>query len=137
MNNTTLIGRITQDITLKTTDSGYTLAKFFLAVDKGLSKEKRQAFEAEGRPTADFIPCIAWGQQAETLKQYTKKGDRLGVVGHVETGRYTDKEGVTRYTFNVRVHSFQFLESASSEDTPAPQQEAQGYNTYDMDEIPF
>lgn len=55
MNNVVLIGRITRDLELRYLQNGIAVTKFNLAVDKGLSKEKKQELEAQNKPTADFM----------------------------------------------------------------------------------
>ena len=135
MNQVSLIGRLTQDVAYSQTVDGTLMTKFILAVDKGMNKEKKKQAEAAGRATADFIPCILWGKGAEILSQYTKKGDRLGITGSIDTGKYVDKDGNTRYTYDVKVQNFQFLESSHRtipETTPDG-----GFFPTDADEIPF
>lgn len=77
MNNVILTGRITKDLELKYTQNGKAYCRFSLAVDKGMSKEKKQQAEAKGQATADFINCVAWGTTAETLQKYTAKGTKI------------------------------------------------------------
>lgn len=114
MNCVSLIGRLTKDVDLRTTKSGTSVAGFILAVDKGLSKQKRDEAEQSGSPTADFVSCQAWGKTAELLAKYCKKGSRIGLVGRIQTGSYQDKEtGKTVYTTDVVADRIEFLESAN------------------------
>lgn len=114
MNCVSLIGRLTKDVDIRKTKSGTSVAGFILAVDKGLSKQKRDEAEQAGRPTADFISCQAWGKTAELLAKYCKKGSRIGLVGRIQTGSYQDKEtGKTVYTTDVVADRIEFLESAN------------------------
>ena len=101
MNNVTLIGRLTSEPDLRATQSGQSVASFTLAVDKSLSKQKKQEMEANGQPTADFILCQAWGKTAELIEQYSAKGKRLGVVGRIQTRNYKDAAGVVKYITEV------------------------------------
>lgn len=123
MNNFIGTGRLTKDIDLKTTKNGTSFAGFILAVDKGLSKQKRDEAEQAGRPTADFISCQAWGMTADLLSQYCGKGSKIAVEGRIQTGSYQDKEtGKTVYTTDVAASRVEFLDSksTSSQDDRVP-----------------
>ncbi|WP_262123412.1 single-stranded DNA-binding protein [Anaerococcus sp. Marseille-Q5996] len=114
MNCVSLIGRLTRDLNLRQTKSGTAVVGFNLAVDRGLSKAKRDEAEQNGSPTADFISCQAWGVTAELLAKYCKKGSRIGLVGRIQTGSYQDKEtGKTVYTTDVVADRIEFLDSAN------------------------
>lgn len=109
------IGRLTKDINLRTTKSGKSFAGFIMAVDKGLSKQKRDEAEQAGRPTADFISCQAWGMTADLLSQYCGKGSKIAIEGRIQTGSYQDKEtGKTIYTTDVVADRVEFLDSRST-----------------------
>lgn len=114
MNCVSLIGRLTKDVDIRKTKSGTSVAGFILAVDKGLSKQKRDEAEQTGRPTADFISCQAWGVTADLLSQYCGKGSKIALEGRIQTGSYQDKEtGKTVYTTDVVADRIEFLESAN------------------------
>ncbi len=70
MNICILIGRLTRDPEIRYLQSGTAVAQFTLAVDKQLSRDKKQEFEAQGKPTADFIRIVAWGKLAENCANY-------------------------------------------------------------------
>lgn len=114
MNCVSLIGRLTRDLNLRQTKSGTAVVGFNLAVDRGLSRAKRDEAEQNGSPTADFVSCQAWGKTAELLAKYCKKGSRIGLVGCIQTGSYQDKEtGKTVYTTDVVADRIEFLDSAN------------------------
>ena len=92
MNNVILNGRLVNDIELRFTKEGLALGKGSIAVDKGLSKEKKQEFEALGKPTADFINFSFFGGQAEFLANYTEKGARILLRGRIQTSTYKDQQ---------------------------------------------
>lgn len=98
MNKIMLIGRLTKDIDLKKTQSGMSVARFTLAVNR-MKKEE-----------ADFISCVVFDKRADTMVQYLGKGSLVGIEGHLQTGSY-DKNGVRVYTTDVIVDGFDFLES--------------------------
>ena len=114
MNSVSLMGRLTRDPELRyTANTQMANARFVVAVNRKLSKEKRQEAENNGYPTADFISCIAWGKTAENIANYFKKGNRISITGHIQTGSY-EKDGQKIYTTDVVVDSFDFVESNSS-----------------------
>lgn len=133
MNNVALTGRITKDLELKYTQNGKAYCRFTLAVDRGLSKEKKQEAEANGQPTVDFINCIAWGTTAEVLNKYTAKGKKILVNGSIETGSYTVQDGSKRYTTDVLVNRAEILEFADNNNTNSQDTRAFGQ----FDEMPY
>lgn len=133
MNNVGLTGRITKDLELKYTQNGKAYCRFTLAVDRGLSKEKKQEAEANGQPTADFINCVAWGATAETINRYTAKGKKVLVYGSIETGSYTTQDGSKRYTTDVLVKRIEILEFADNNNTNSQDTKAFGQ----FDEMPY
>ena len=104
MNYVSLLGRLTRDVEVTYTQSGKAYTRFSLAVSRGTSN----------RDEVDFINCIAWEKRAETISQYFKKGSRILVQGRITTGSY-EKNGETRYTTDVVVNNFDFIETKSSE----------------------
>lgn len=83
------------------------IARISLAVDR--------KFKQEGQPTADFINCIAFGKTAEVIEKYVVKGTKIAVVGHIQTGSYTNKDGQKVYTTDVVIDELEFCESRSSQ----------------------
>ena len=128
MNSVSLMGRLTRDPELRyTANTQMANARFVVAVNRKLSKEKRQEAENNGYPTADFISCVAWGKTAENIGNYFKKGNRIAITGHIQTGSY-EKDGQRIYTTDVVVDSFDFVESNSSSKTNTNQENtAQDY----------
>lgn len=138
MNSVSLIGRITRDIELKTTSSGMSYAKFNLAVDRGLSNEKRKEAITNGYPTADFINIVVWGKQAENCGKYTQKGSQIGVQGRIQTGSY-DKNGVTIYTTEVVADRIEFLSKINNNNSKTTNSEDEFFYDVDLgkESIPF
>lgn len=143
MNNVVLTGRIAKDLELKYTQNGKAYCRFTLAVDRGMSKEKKQEAEANGQPTVDFINCVAWGKVAETINRYTAKGKKILVNGSIETGSYTAQDGSKRYTTDVLVNRIEILEFADSNNTnsqdtrPFGQFDEMPYQEATNEDIPF
>lgn len=114
MNSVFMIGRLVKDPQVRKTQSGQSVCGFVLAVDKGLSKAKRDEAEQAGRPTADFPTCQAWGTSADLLERYCHKGSKIAIEGRLQTGSFEDKDTVkTVYTTDVVVSRLEFLESKS------------------------
>ena len=107
MNNVSLIGRLTADPELKTTQSGINTVRFSIAVDRQYAKqgEERQA---------DFINIVAWRQTAEFICRYFSKGQRIALTGRIQTGSYTDRDGNKRYSFDVLAENVEFCEKKNS-----------------------
>lgn len=125
MNNVVLIGRLTRDPELRyTAQSSSAMCTFTLAVDRGLSREKRQEMEAKGQPTADFIRIIAWGKTAELCGNYLQKGLQTAVQGRIQTGSYTNQQGQRVYTTDVVADRIEFIEWPD-------QRRSQGYQGQD------
>lgn len=109
MNTAIILGRLTRDPDIKVSQSGMTIARFTLAVNRGYKKDQKQE--------ADFISCVAFGKTAEAIGNYVYKGQRLLVEGRIQTGHYTDKNGETRYTTEIAVNRSEFVEKRSESST--------------------
>ena len=70
----------------------------------------------EDEQTADFISCVAFGKIAEFLEKFDKKGVKFIVEGRIQTGSYTNKDGVKVYTSDVVVENMEFAESKGTND---------------------
>lgn len=110
MNSVNLIGRLARDPELRFIPaSGVAVTKFTLAVDKELSKDKKQEAISQGKPTADFINITVFGKQAENCANYLSKGGQCAVHGRITTGSYTAQGGEKRYSTSVLVDRIEFL----------------------------
>ena len=103
LNNTVLMGRLTADPELKHTQSGNAVVRFTLAVERSYAKSGEQ------RQT-DFIDVIAWRSTAEFVSRYFQKGMLVAVQGSIQTGSYTDREGIKRKSFDVVASQVHFAE---------------------------
>lgn len=108
MNKVILIGRLTKNPELRTTNSGISSTKFTIAVNR---RFKNDAGDYE----ADFITCTAWKQTAEFISRYFTKGQMIVAEGNLRTGSYQDKNhpDVTHYTTEVFVDNAEFCGSKS------------------------
>ena len=147
MNNVVLIGRLTRDPELRyIPGSGTAVSTFSMAVDKGLSREKKQEMESKNQPTADFIRIVVWGKMGENCANYLAKGRLVGVQGRIQTGSYDDKDGKKVYTTEVVASNVEFLEwgdSNKSSDSNNSNSNSdfgggvEGFHPSNNDDIPF
>lgn len=81
----------------------------------------------DGQQSADFINCIAFGKNGEFAEKYLRKGTKLAIVGHIQTGSYTNRDGQKVYTTDVVVDEQYFAESksANQQNAGGPQSTAQ------------
>ena len=107
INNVVLVGRMTRDAELRYTQSNKAVASVKLAVNRRFKSEN-------GEREADFINCILWGQQAENLANWCKKGALIGVTGRIQTRNYENQQGQRVYVTEVIAESFQVLENKNS-----------------------
>lgn len=128
MNKVVLIGRLTNDIELRYTNTQAAVASFALAINRGKDRDGNDR-------GADFPRCIAFNRTAETLSKYSKKGGRVAVEGHIQTGSYKKQDGSTAYTTDIIVDHFEIIDWADS-GNKNPQYPA-GFDTINDDDCPF
>ena len=128
MNKCIGIGRLTGEPEISKANSGTTIARYRLAVNR--------QFKRDGQPEADFLNCVVFGKGAEFAEKYLHKGMRIAVEGSIQTGSY-EKDGVKRYTTDIMVDRQEFVESkGASAEKPAAQD---GFVEVDLDsdDLPF
>lgn len=127
MNSVNLTGRFTRDPDVRYTESGTSIARFTLAVDR--------RFKQENGPQADFVGCIAFGKTAEFVEKYFFKGMKMELSGRIQTGSYVNKDGVTVYTTDVVAEAVGFAESkaATQGHSAADNQQGGGFGSPDSD----
>ena len=104
MNKVILIGRLTKDPEVRYTQGQeqMAIARYTLAVDRRSRRDAEQ--------TADFISCIAFGKNGEFAEMYLRKGTKIAISGHIQTGSYTNKDGAKVYTTDVVIDEQEFAE---------------------------
>ena len=109
MNKVILIGRCTRvpEVRYSQGENATAVARYTLAVDR--------QFKRDGDQSADFINCIAFGKRGEFAEKYLRKGTKIAVVGRIQTGSYTNKDGQKVYTTDVIVDEHEFVESKASQ----------------------
>lgn len=142
------MGRLTRDPDVRYSqgENATAVARYILAVDR--------KFKREGEATADFINCVAFGRNAEFAERYLAQGVKILICGHIQTGSYTNRDGVKVYTTDVVVDEQEFAESkkasangsqaAPAENRATAAQESAGSDGFmnvpdgiDEDELPF
>lgn len=144
MNKVILMGRLTRDPEVRYSQgaTATAIARFSIAVDR--------RFKRDGEPDADFINCVAFGRTGEFIERYGHKGTKFVVEGRIQTGSYTNKDGVKVYTTEVVVENQEFAESKNAQGnggyanagqsaSPAPMPADDGFmNIPDgIEELPF
>ena len=114
MNKVILMGRLTRDPEVRYSqgESATAIARYTLAVDRRFNRNNDEN-------SADFIGCVAFGRSAEFAEKYLRKGTKVVVTGRIQTGSYTNKDGVKVYTTDVVVEDQEFAESKASSDSYA------------------
>ncbi len=111
MNKVILMGRLTRDPEVRYTqgENQMAIARYTLAVDRRFNRSN-----GNDENTADFIPCVAFNKAGEFAEKYFRKGTKIAVSGRIQTGSYTNKDGVKVYTTEVIVDDQEFAESKNS-----------------------
>ena len=126
MNKVVLVGRLTAKPELRYTPQNTAYTRFTVAVNRNFTS-------TDGKREADFINVVAWRKQAETISKYFDKGNLIALEGRLQTGSYDDKDGNKRYTVDVALDNFEFVESkaareassnVSNNDTPYDYEES-------------
>ena len=102
------MGRLTRDPDVRYSqgETPLAIARYTLAVDR--------RFKRNGEQDADFINCVAFGRTAEFAEKYLRQGVKIAVTGRIQTGSYTNKDGVRVYTTDVVVEEQEFAESKAA-----------------------
>ena len=103
INNVVLVGRLTRDPELKTTNSGTSVCSFTIALD---NRQKNP----DGTKSTSFIPCTAFQQAADNMSKFLKKGSLVGIVGRLNQRSYLNKDNIKVTVIEVLCDSVQFLE---------------------------
>ena len=118
MNSVCLMGRLTGDPELKTTQSGVSVTSFSVAVDRAYRSK-------DSERQTDFINCVAWRQTAEFISRYFRKGQRIALQGSLQSRKYTANDGSQRTVYEVVVDNAFFCESKAGNAAGAPSYDSQ------------
>lgn len=141
MNKVFLIGNLTRDPELFETNSGTSICRFSIAVNRPYT-------DGNGEKQTDFFNCTAWRGLADNIACYCKKGNKVAVSGSIQIRNYEDDQGLQRTAVDVIVQDCEFLTSPKRDSgntapesvpqlRPAPARKVQ-MSTFDDDgDIPF
>lgn len=151
MNKVFLIGNLTKDPEMRSTQSGVAVCNFTIAVNRRFKKEN-------GEQETDFLNVVAWRQLAELCAKYLAKGRKVAVTGNIQTRTYEAKDGSKRTTWDIVADEVEFLTpqnqqrstqsepgaytTAASKDSgtayaPQPHNDFGGFTQVDDEELPF
>ena len=133
MNKVILIGNLTKDPELATTNSGISVCRFTLAVTRNFAN-------SEGEREADFLDIIVWRGQAENCHKYLRKGSKCAVVGSIQKRSYDAQDGTKRYVTEIIAESVEFLNSRNSgesQENVEDKKEVAELEPIDDDTLPF
>lgn len=138
LNHITIMGRLTRDPEIRTTQGGKSVANFSLAVDRDFKDQN-------GEKSTDFIDVVAWGNTADFVSRYFTKGRMAVVDGRLQMRDWTDKDGNKRRSAEVVANNVYFGDSKQSDSSntapaySAPAAPAQEYNELSGDDgdLPF
>ena len=102
------MGRLTRDPEVRYSqgENQTAIGRYTLAVDR--------RFKRDGEQSADFISCVCFGKSAEFAEKYFRQGLKITISGRIQTGSYTNKDGMKVYTTDVVVEEQEFAESKAS-----------------------
>ena len=128
MNKVVLMGRLTRnpDVRYSQGEKATCVARYTLAVNR--------RFHREGEQDADFINCVAFGKQGEFAEKYLKQGTKIVISGRIQTGSYTNRDGVKVYTTDVVIEEQEFAESKKAAETSSTPQNTQGVKSNPEDD---
>lgn len=130
MNKVFLVGNLTKDPELATTNSGVSVCRLTIAV-------QRRFANSEGEREADFFNIITWRNQADICNKYLKKGSKIGVVGVLQNRSYEAQDGSKRYVTEITADEVEFLSTKQSADELAKKEEVTKLQPIDDDTLPF
>ena len=102
MNRIHLIGNLTRDPEFSETAAGVAVCKFSIAVGRAYADQN-------GEKQTDFFNCTAWRQTADAVARYTKKGNKIAVIGSMQSRAYEDRQGVKKTVWEVQISEIEFL----------------------------
>ena len=130
MNKIILVGRLTKDPEIRSTNSGFQAANFTVAVNRRFKNK-------EGGYDADFLPCVAYRQTADFIGKFFKKGSLIGLEGSVQTRNYDAQDGTKRYVTEVIVDNAEFVGGKNeTSNTPSNDSYVDAPASDPIDEIP-
>lgn len=137
LNEIILHGRLTADPELKNTNSGKSVTSFSLAVERD--------FSTGDEKITDFINIVVWGNTAEFVCKYFRKGKQMLVRGSLQTRKYQTQNGENRTAYEVRADKVWFSGDKGEQDNGSQNTVSGGFSqnadaitvAYEDEELPF
>ncbi|MBQ8197430.1 MAG: single-stranded DNA-binding protein [Clostridia bacterium] len=135
MNKVILVGNLTRDPELSETPSGVAVCRFAIAVSRDYAN-------SEGNRETDFFNITVWRGRAENCGKYLKKGNKVAIVGSIQTRSYEDKDGIKRNVTDIIANEVEFLtpKNAQGDEDVAPvvsRREPPQLEAIDDNQLPF
>ncbi len=108
MNRIILIGNLTRDPEITTTNNGVSVCRFSLAVPRGFAN-------SDNGPQADFFNIVVWRGLADNCHKFLKKGSKCCVIGRIQNVTYEAQDGTKRYTTEITASDVEFLSTRSGD----------------------
>ena len=102
VNKAILIGNVGQNPEIKSTQDGKKIANFSI----GISESWKDKYTGERKTKTEWVKVVAFGNLAEIVKNYVKKGSKVYVEGSIQTRKWTDKESIERFTTEIVLQGF-------------------------------
>lgn len=118
MNKVILVGRLTKDAEIRTTQTGKKVASFSIAVDDGK--------DSSGQRLTSYFNCTAWDSLADLIEQFVKKGHRLAVTGKLQNRSWDKPDGTKGYATDISVRELEMLTTKAEADTIANSSSSEG-----------
>lgn len=135
MNKLTIIGNLTRNPELRTTQDGISVCSFTVAVNRKQTAQQKQAGK---QPEADFFRVTAWRERGEVCAKYLSKGKKVCVVGSVSVRQYETDDGRHGANLEVLADEVEFISPRDqAEAQPAPVDAQTGFQYVETDELPF
>lgn len=115
LNKAMIIGRLGQDPDVRYTQSNTAVANLSVA-----TSERFKDSSGEWQERTEWHRVVAWGRLAEICQEYLKKGSQVYIEGPIQTRKWEDKEGQTRYTTEIKALTMTMLDSKGDSERPAP-----------------
>ena len=142
-NQATVYGNVTRDPELRTIPSGTSVATFAVATNR-----QWKTPEGEQKESVEFHNVVSWGKQAEIVSQYVKKGDKILVVGRLQTRNWDDQQGIKHYRTEIVSQDVVFgggggrpgaapAEEQPAPEQPAPKSEPEKEEDINIEDLPF
>ena len=125
LNHIVIMGRLTRDPELRSTQSGVSVVSFTVACDRDFGGRDG------GERQTDFIECSAWRQTAEFVSKYFRKGSMIIVSGRLQSRKYQDRDGNNRTAWDISVENVHFGESKRDSESGGSWQSDSRGGSYD------